>query len=94
MVMPSWFSADFLFYLLAVALGYAGSTLHNWLLHRRLYSLECSVSDVEAKLLIEIKRRAGHERQNASKIEGEILAAAKNTAPQPKLPWWQQYSQG
>lgn len=90
--MLSWFTADFLFYLLAVALGYAGSTLQNWMLHRRIYSLECAVSDVEAKLLIEIKRRAGHERQNASKIEGEILAAAKNSPERPKLPWWQNTS--
>ena len=94
MVMLSWLNGDFFFYLAAIALGYAGSTLQNWSLHRRLYSLECSVSDVEAKLLIEIKRRAGHERQNSSKIEGEILAAAKAQPKQPELPWWQRVNQG
>jgi hypothetical protein len=68
--------------------------LHYWRLHRRTYTLECAVSDLEAKLLIEIKRRAGHERQNSSKIEGEILAAAKAQPKQPELPWWTRVKQG
>jgi hypothetical protein len=93
--MSSWISADLVFYLLAVALGALGATLSNWNLHRRTYSLECSVSDLEAKLLIEIKRRAGHERQSQKSIDLDILNAAKAAAPvQPVLPWWQNVKTG
>lgn len=87
--MLSWFSADLVFYLLAVALGALGASLQNWSLHRRTYSLECAVADLEAKLLIEIKRRAGHERQSQKSIDKEILDAAKAADPaKPPAPWW------
>lgn len=88
--MPSWFPADLLLYLVAVALGGLGATLANWSLHRRTYSLECAVADLEGKLLVEVKRRAGHERQNQRHLEQDIMDAAKKApAPQQDLPWWQ-----
>jgi len=87
--MLSWFSADFLFYLVSIVLGAASAHLYNWQFHRRLYSAECSLSDLEGKLLIEIKRRAGKERQGQLSLEREILDAAKNSEPaKPPAPWW------
>jgi len=87
--MPSWIPGDLLLYLGAVALGWAASTLQTWSLHRRTYSLECAVADLESKILVEVKRRAGRERQSQRSAEQEILEAAKHAAPpQPELPWW------
>lgn len=87
--MPSWFPAELLLFFVGILAGYAGSFLQNWFLHRRTYSLECAVSDLEAKLLIEIKRRAGHERQSQKSLDREILDAAKSVDPaKPPAPWW------
>lgn len=89
--MPSWFPAELLLFLVGILAGYAGSFLQNWFLHRRTYSLECAVTDLENKLLIEIKRRAGKERQNQKSLELDILDAAKSAEPaKPSGPWWTQ----
>jgi hypothetical protein len=83
-----YFSDAFLYAALALASGYTAGYLRTWSLHRRTYSLECAVSDLETKLLVEVKRRAGQERQKDSRIEAEILASAKSHPSAPKLPWW------
>lgn len=90
--MESWFGSAYLV-LSAVAFGagYVGGILRSWVLHRRVYSLECAVADLENKVLVEVKRRAGQERQKGSKIEAEILEAASKKTEEPK-PWW--WSQG
>lgn len=83
-------SADFLLLLSAFALGYAGGCLRTWSLHRRTYSLECAVADLENKVLVEVKRRAGHERQRDRTIDEDILKAAAAKQPaKPTVPWWQ-----
>lgn len=93
--MFSFIDGDFLLFPLAGAAGWLLSTLQNWSLHRRTYSLECAVADLETKLLVEIKRRAGRERQSQRSFELDIVEAAKNAAPpEPALPWWAKLKKG
>ena len=87
------FVSLFLLIPLNAGIGWLASSLQSRSLHRRTYSLECGLADVESKLLIEIKRRAGHERQKDTKIDAEILEAAKNKEVQPELPWWAKIKQ-
>jgi hypothetical protein len=88
-MLMNWLNpGDLLLVLIAGGIGYLTSTLQTWNLHRRTYSLECAVADLEEKVLHEVKKRAGQERQKDTKIEAEILAAAKLKPAQPELPWW------
>lgn len=90
----NWFlSADLVLIILCFTAGILGSVLHTWVLHRRIYSLECATTDLENKLLVEIKRRAGQERQRAHSIDAEILEAAKKKTPEPQVPWWSRFTE-
>jgi hypothetical protein len=80
-------------FLVAVAGGIVGGSIKTWLLHRRIYSLECAQTDLENKILVEVKRRAGQERQKGAKLEDEILAAAEKKLPAGK-PWWFNQAEG
>jgi hypothetical protein len=68
--------------------GWLGQRLQNRSLQLRTYSLECSVTDLQQKLVVEVKRRAGYARQDDRRLEEEILKAAGNAKPGPTLPWW------
>jgi hypothetical protein len=89
--MESWSSvAIFLLYAIACAFGYLGGLLRTWSIHRRTYSLECAVADLENKILVEVKRRAGQERQKGHKLDEEIIAAAAKKPDEAKPWWWNQ----
>lgn len=63
-----------------------------WGLHRRAYSLECAVADLEEKLLVEVKRRAGTESARSKKADKELFDVL-TAQPEPKKdePWWTKY---
>ena len=85
---------DYAVYLLpplCFALGYAGRAVKSALLGQRVYSLECEVSDLQNKLLIEIKRRAGGELHKGKQLDKDILEAAKLAPGGDKVPWYMQY---
>jgi cell division protein FtsL len=84
--------ATLLLFLGAIPAGYLGGSLRAWSLHRRTYTLECAVTDLEHKILHEVKKRAGHERQSEKNIDREILEAAKSKPAQPELPWFMKYA--
>jgi len=88
------YPAYFLLFLGACPAGYLGGSLKSWSLHRRTYTLECAVTDLEGKVLHEVKKRAGQERQSQSKIENEILAAYAKAPPAPAQPWYMKYGSG
>lgn len=74
--------------------GFLGKHLKTRSLEGRIYTLECDVADLQGKLLIEVKRRAGKERQNGVRIEQEILEAAQKEPPITNLPWWAPHMPG
>jgi len=80
---------------LAGAVGYLAARVAIWGLHRRAYSLECAVADLEDKLLIEVKRRAGSESAKSKKRDQELIdfaQSAAQTPPAPPQPWWLPYA--
>lgn len=90
--MFSWIVENLLFLAIGIGAGYIGGILRTLSLHRRTYSLECAVADLENKVLIEVKRRAGQERQKENKVEQEILNLVKNSPEKAQDPWWAKYS--
>lgn len=75
---------------IAVAVSAAFNALYHWGLRRKLYTLECDVTDLQTKILSEIKKRAQtHARQ---KPEIELLEQMTAKAPpEPPKPWWMKY---
>lgn len=72
--------------------GFGAARLAITSLHRRAYSLECAVADLEDKLLIEIKRRAGTESGKSRKRDQELFDGLTNAAPPARQPmWWEQF---
>lgn len=73
--------------------GVSGALLRSWDIHRRTYSLEVQLAEVQGIVQREVKIRAGTQRQAAPKIDREaadLLKAAGNLQPQPAAPvqWW------
>jgi hypothetical protein len=67
------------------------SYLYSRALRARIYSLECDTADLQDKLLHEVKKRAGYDRQKKDPTM-ELLDQIKDTTKiAPVKPWWDQY---
>lgn len=69
-------------------MGYLAATVASRALKARLFSLECDVADLQDKILVEIKKRAGQESGKSRKGDAELLAKLQTSPPKPVAPWW------
>lgn len=76
---------------LAGGVGYLAATVAIWGLHRRAYNLECAVTDLEDKILVEIKKRAGQESGKSRKADSELFKELSKPK-EPDKPWWMKYA--
>lgn len=73
--------------------GVAGALLRTWDIHRRTYTLEVLMGEMQGIVQREVKIRAGTARQAAPKIDREVqemVRAAGNTPATQAVPlqWW------
>lgn len=73
--------------------GVAGALLRTWDIHRRLYSLEVQVAEVQGIQQREVKIRAGQTKTSVPRIDKEALELLKTAQTQPPaqatpLQWW------
>ena len=89
----SSFAVLFLLFSCAGGAGYLAATVAIWSLKRLHYRLECDIADLQQSVLVEIKKRAGHESAKSKKQDQELFAQIQNGQPKPtsQQPWWLQY---
>lgn len=94
MLLDLWYLVAALGFLaLSYGAGRMGVHAGVRVLEQRIYSLECDVADLQTKLLVEIKKRAGLEGVKARKVdalESQVEEALTRQPEQPK-PWWEQF---
>lgn len=74
--------------------GVAGALLRTWDIHRRLYSLEVQLAEVQGIVQREVKIRAGQTKTSVPRVDKEaleLLKAAPNLQPAQGagFNWWQ-----
>jgi len=67
--------------------GVTGALLVSWGLHRRTYSLECQLTDVQKSLVVEVKKRAGTERWKQKDLAEQLVPLLQAKQAQEKNPW-------
>jgi hypothetical protein len=74
-----------------LAAGVTAAMISTWSLRARLYTVESELAVVSAKLMTEIKARAGQERWKKPDRELELLKMMQSApaAPARKLNWWE-----
>lgn len=74
--------------------GVAGALLRTWDIHRRLYSLEVQLAEVQGIVQREVKIRAGQSKAAVPRVDKEaleLLKGAQNLQAAGAAPvnWWQ-----
>jgi hypothetical protein len=76
---------------IALAVSATFNALYHWGLRRKVYTLECDVTDLQTKVLSEIKKRA--QSNVRQKPELALLdQMAEKTPPEPPKPWWMKFN--
>lgn len=73
--------------------GVAGALLRTWDIHRRLYSLEVQLAEVQGIVQREVKIRAGQTKTSVPRVDKEameLLKGAQTLQPATPAPlqWW------
>jgi len=82
--------ALFLIFTGCLAAGVVAAVVSTWSLRARLYSVENELTIVSARLLSEVRARAGQERWKKPDKDAELVQSLMaNPQPVKKKNWWE-----